>query len=84
MDWQWVADGLFALSGILLGMLYSDVRKDMAKQDKVLDALTEKIHEVDKLVAGNYVHKNDLKEITNALFNKLELICEKLDRKADK
>lgn len=84
MDWQWMANGMFAICGVLLGILYTNVRKDIEKQDEVLSVLTEKVHEIDKLVAGNYVHKDDLEKITAALFRKLDMICDKLDRKADK
>lgn len=84
MDWQWAANGLFAVCGVLLGILYSNVRKDMEKQDDLLAELTGKVHEIDKLVAGDYVRKADLDKTTDALFRKLDQISEKIDRKADK
>lgn len=84
MDWQWMANGMFAVCGVLLGILYTNVRKDIEKQDEVLTILTDKVQAIEVLVAGNYVHKNDLQNVTEALFKKLDMIFDKLDRKADK
>lgn len=84
MDWQWIANGMFAVCGVLLGILYTNVRKDMEKQDEVLNTLTDKVQAIEVLVAGNYVHKNDWDKVNAALFHKLDQICEKIDRKADR
>lgn len=84
MDWQWAENGSFAICGAILGILYSNVRKDMEKQDELLADLTSKVHEIDKLVAGDYVRKADLEKTNDVLFRKLDQICEKIDRKADK
>jgi len=84
MEWQWLANGLFVIVGALLGILYSNVKREIMKQDELLAELTGKVHEIDKLVAGDYVRKADLEKTTDALFRKLDQICEKIDRKADK
>lgn len=46
--------------------------------------LAEKVQSIEVLVAGNYVTKNELSELTKALFHKLDRIEEKIDSKADK
>lgn len=84
MDWQWMANGLFAICGVLLGILYANMRKDMEKQDDVLTILTDKVQAIEVLVAGDYVRKVDQEKLSEALFKKLDMIYEKLDRKADK
>ena len=84
MDYQWVLNGLFAVIAFLGGAVYNNIRTGMQEQDKELKELADKVHQIDKLVAGNYVHKDDLEKITAALFRKLDQICDKLDRKADK
>jgi hypothetical protein len=84
MDWQWLANGLFVVVGALLGIVSANIRRDMEKQDALIESITTKVQGIELLVAGNYVQKTDLEKITNALFNKLDIISEKLDRKADK
>jgi hypothetical protein len=84
MDWQWLADGLFIVVGALLGVISANIRRDMEKQDTLIESITIKVQGIELLVAGNYVQKTDLEKITNALFKKLDVISEKLDRKADK
>jgi hypothetical protein len=84
MDWQWLADGLFIIVGALLGVVSASIRRDMEKQDTLIESIAIKVQGIELLVAGNYVQKTDLEKITNALFKKLDVISEKLDRKADK
>jgi hypothetical protein len=47
-------------------------------------ALADKVSEVEILVAGSYVKRDELSAMTNALFAKLDRIEEKLDKKVDK
>jgi hypothetical protein len=84
MDWQWLANGLFIIVGALLGVVSASIRRDMEKQDTLIESITIKVQGIELLVAGNYVQKTDLEKITDALFKKLDIISEKLDRKADK
>ena len=46
--------------------------------------LTSKISEIQLLVAGNYVKKDELDGVIKALFLKLDKIEDKLDKKADR
>ena len=46
--------------------------------------LTDKVQAIEVLVAGNYVTKVDLNNLTEALFRKLDRIESKVDSKADK
>lgn len=46
--------------------------------------LTDKVQAIEVLVAGNYVTKVDLNNLTEALFRKLDRIEAKVDNKADK
>jgi hypothetical protein len=73
--------------GWILRTIWSEV-KNLQKADENLQkadqALIEKIHEIDKLVAGDYVRRDYLDAKITAMFSKLDLLSEKLDRKADK
>lgn len=46
--------------------------------------LTDRVQSIELLVAGNYVTKNDLNVLTEALFRKLDRIESKVDNKVDK
>ena len=46
--------------------------------------LTAKISEIQLLVAGNYVKKDELDGVIKALFTKLDKIEDKLDKKVDR
>jgi hypothetical protein len=95
MDWQWIANGAFVIIGIVGTALFQSLKGSTdhafksvneAIREIELDAvrLTDKVQAVELLVAGDYVRKDELRNITDALFKKLDLICDKLDRKADK
>ena len=46
--------------------------------------LERKVASIDVLVAGSYVKRDELKQLSDVLFEKLDRIDQKLDRKADK
>jgi len=55
--------------------------KDLQKADGATNA---KISEIEVLVAGNYITKAEVERLFTAVFNKLDRIEDKLDKKADK
>lgn len=55
--------------------------RDLIATDK---HLTDEVAKVKILVAGEYVQRDELTGVTNALFVKLDRIEDKLDKKADK
>jgi hypothetical protein len=55
--------------------------KDLQVADK---ALTEKVGQIEVLVAGNYLRRDDFEHTIEALFKKLDKIEDKLDGKMDK
>lgn len=55
--------------------------KDLQLEDK---QLAEKVSKIEVLVAGDYVKKEELSKMTDALFAKLDRIEDKLDGKVDK
>ena len=46
--------------------------------------LAEKVGNIEVLVAGQYVKREDFTQVTNQLFFKLDKILDKLDTKVDK
>jgi len=84
MDYQLLVNGLFTFVGLLGGwamkMLWESVRD--IKTDH--GGLRHKVQQIEVLVAGNYVRREEMDSLTTRLFQKLDHIEHKMDRKADK
>lgn len=72
--------GVGAAVAFVLRVIWEGLR-ELQKAD--VD-LTTKISEIQLLVAGNYVKKDEVDGIVRALFAKLDKIEDKLDRKVDR
>lgn len=77
---NWLLAGFGALIGFLLNAVWQAV-KDLQVADK---ELASKVAEIEVLVAGAYVRKDEFTQSVNALFAKLDRIEDKLDKKVDK
>ena len=77
---NWLLAGFGTLIGFLLNVVWQAV-KDLQLADRVL---SEKVSEIEVLVAGAYVKKSDLDSVIKALFTKLDKIEDKLDMKVDR
>ncbi len=81
---QTVINWLFAGFGWLIGFLLNAVWqavKDLQAADK---QIADKVANIEVLVAGNYVRRDEFGSVINRLFEKLEQIEGKIDRKVDK
>lgn len=65
----------------ILGKIMWDSYKELKKTDK---ELAEKVGNIEVLVAGQYVKRDDFDRVAQAIFAKLDKISDKLDNKADK
>lgn len=77
---NWILGGVGGLLGFLLNMVWQAV-KDLQQADR---QLTAKVSEMEVLVAGAYVKKDDMDKLSKAIFAKLDRIEDKLDGKVDK
>lgn len=77
---NWILGGMNALLMFLLNSIWNSI-KDLQKEDK---QLATDLAEIKILVAGEYMSKDDFDRSVKALFNKLDRIEEKLDKKVDK
>lgn len=77
---NWVLAGFGGLIGFLLNSLWTAV-KDLQTGDKVL---ADRVGEIEVLVAGSYVKRDDFAHSLEGIFTKLDRIEDKIDRKADK
>lgn len=71
---------VMALGGWVMRVIWDNL-KDLRVQD---NALAEKVSRIEVLVAGEYVKKDELERAVQRLFDKLEHIEMKIDRKVDK
>ena len=77
---NWIFGVLNIIFGIV-GKVMRDSYKDLKKTDK---ELAEKVSNIEVLVAGQYVKREDFVQVTNQIFTKLDKILDKLDQKVDK
>ena len=77
---NWVIASFGGLIGFMLNTVWQAV-KDLQSADI---SLTEKVSQIEVLVAGNYVKRDDFDKMRDAIFAKLDRIEGKLDGKADK
>lgn len=77
---NWLLAGFGTLIGFLLHTVWQAV-KDLQVADKVL---SDKVTNIEVLVAGDYIRRDDFTRTVGALFAKLDKIEDKLDKKADK
>ena len=70
--------GLIAFFGGMFVKSLADSIKLLHQQDK---ELTDKIHAIKELVAGDYVRRDDFDRKIDKLFEKLDLIMERIDSK---
>ena len=78
--YNWILTGFSAVLGFLLHSVWEAV-KDLQKADT---ELTKRVSEIEVLVAGNYVTRQEYDRVIDKLFNKLDAIEMKLDKKADR
>lgn len=77
---NWLLAGFSALIGFLLNAVWQAVKDLQAADTK----LATRISEIEILVAGDYLRRDDFAHTVEAMFKKLDKIEDKLDKKADK
>lgn len=77
---NWALAAFSGLMGFLLNQLWAAV-KDLQTGDQTL---ATKISDIEVLVAGQYVKRDDFDRTANAIFLKLDKIYDRLDQKADR
>ena len=77
---NWILGCFGGLVGFLLKTVWEAV-KDLQAADR---ALTLKVSDIEVLVAGAYIKKDEFNSVATTIFNKLDRIMDKLETKADK
>jgi len=75
-----------AFTGLLglAGLVYKSFVKRQDEQEEMLEKLHDRIHELDKLVAGDYVKRIEIDKNIEKLFAKLDDISKAVSKKADR
>lgn len=84
MDGQTAFNVGVALIGGLGGWVLNNIKSSIDSLHKSDAMLTDKVQAIEVLVAGQYVRRDDMDKISDAIFAKLDRIEAKLDKKADK
>jgi hypothetical protein len=84
MDAQTIINALIGLVAFFGGIWVKGIA-DSIKDMKATDAaLAEKVQNIEVLVAGQYAKREEVAQLGDALFKKLDRIESKIDLKADK
>ena len=77
---NWLLGGVSGLLGALASLIFIGMR-DLQKSQSRTD---RRLSEIEVLVAGDYLKKQEFEKFVDRVFVKLDSIDEKLDGKADK
>jgi hypothetical protein len=81
---QTLINYLMAGFGAAISFILRVIWEGLRELQKCDLEITSKINEIQLLVAGQYVKKEDLEKLSTALFNKLDRIELKVDGKMDR
>lgn len=84
MDSQTIINTLIGLVAFFGGVWVKSISESL-KEMKITDVqLADKVQHIEVLVAGQYVKREELDNLSKALFTKLDRIEHKIDGKVDK
>lgn len=83
-NYQMLFNIAITLVGFLGGWVLNSLKSSIEALQKADASLTKEVQKIEVLVAGQYVRKEDFDRLGEAIFEKLDRIYEKLDKKADK
>jgi hypothetical protein len=83
-DAQTIWSGLLSLAIFATGWLLKAMRESIGALHAEDKAIAEKVQHIEVLVAGDYVKKSDLDRDIQRIFEKLDQIESKLDRKVNR
>jgi len=75
---------VITFSGFLGAFVLNGIRKDIDQARKECTDLKSEILQIHVIVAGEYVKRSELQNLTDRLLEKLDAIEAKLDNKQDK
>lgn len=68
----------------LIGVIYTSLTNRDDKNEKEINELKKEMHEIDKIVAGEYIKREEVDKHMREIKEELKAIFEKLDGKVSK
>lgn len=84
MESQTIINVLIGLVAFFGGIWVKSISESMKEMKATDTILADKVQRIEILVAGQYVKREELDNLSKALFSKLDRIEHKIDGKADK
>lgn len=84
VDPQSVINILLGLCGGVFGWILKSIWEAVRDLQKADDEIADKVNELEVMMAGAYATREELRQEFTRIFQKLDSIDHKLDRKADK
>jgi hypothetical protein len=84
MGWQDAFNGIAGFLIVIFGWMLRNITDSVKGLREKDDHLNDKINDHEVKVAAQYVHKDDMGSLRDAIFKKLDRIEDKLDGKADR
>ena len=84
MEPQTAFNVAICLAGFLGGWVLNSLRDSIKTLQLTDGELADKVQHIEVLVAGQYVKRDDMEKLSQAIFTKLDRIEAKLDHKVDK
>ena len=81
---QSIINWLLGLFSLIIGIFVRNSKQDVKDLHQANQELHQNLNEVKVLVAGQYVPRSDFDKVVDTLFQKLDRIENKLDKKVDK
>ena len=81
---QWLFNAGYGIICVLGGWFLNSIREDMKDLKKADGDLSEKVTHIEILVAGKYATRAEVALLGDKVMEKLDMIYERLDGKADK
>ncbi len=79
MDAQSIINTVIAALGFLMGAVLKAVWDGLKDLQRADIEIVGKVHELETIVAGTYVKRDEMVKITDAIFVKLDTVNDKLD-----
>jgi len=84
VEFQELLNMAVGLICFLVGWVLNNLKASIDEQRRDMTLLTKNVKEIEVLVAGTYVKRDDMNKLGDAIFYKLDRIESKLDGKVDK
>ena len=75
---------LISACGIMGGWILKTIWAAVQRQQDDTKELADRVGEIEVLVAGEYIKREEFEKVAQRIFDKLDMISEKLNAKADR